>query len=379
MERPGGALRRMRQRERCRHGKKGGTQVITAELLERFQPAKEVQTLAADVQLRSARYSPCGKARVGGSFDARVRRWNASDDAPAELPAIEGHRGWIDGLAFRAQDELLFTGDSWGQLQAMRGYAAEQPELAWRHETAHDGWIRDLAVSPDGRLVASCGSDRVCRVWGADDGQKLHELAAYGRDLFRLAWAPDGTLLTGDDRGMVKQWRLDGSLVRAFDASKLYVLSRLQDVGGVQTLAIDRAGKRLAVGGVTPRNGDTVVGAPTLLLFDLATGEQTDQWKLGSDNDCFVADVHFHEAGFLALVTYGTPGQGQLIYVSPGEPTPLFTRKLTNPQSLSWHPAGQRLAVVTTNAGSNGNGRPVDKSGNYKTNQSPIQVFRIPG
>ena len=57
---------------------------------------------------------------------------------------------------------------------------------------------------------------------------------------------------------------------------------------------------------------------------------------------------------------------------------PIFSRKLTNPQSLSWHPGGQRLAVVTTSAGSNGNGRPLDKSGNYKTNQSPIQIFRMP-
>jgi WD40 repeat protein len=351
----------------------------TKELLKRFEPTKEVKTIVAEPQVRSARYSPCGKVLIAGGFDARVRRWDVSADEPAELPALDGHHGWVDGLTFRAEGELLVLGDSWGKLRCMRGYASDQPATAWQHESAHDGWIRDLAISPDGRLLASCGSDRVCRLWSAEDGQKLHELAAYGRDVYRVIWAPDGTLITGDDRGVIKQWRLDGSVVRTFDAQSLFVVSRLQDVGGVQTLAVDRAGKLLAAGGVTPKNGGTVVGVPTLLVFDMATGEQKFQWKLGTDNDCFVADVHFHDAGFLSLVTYGTPGQGQLIYVMPGEAAPLLTKKLTNPQSLSWHPDGQRLAVVTTSPGSNGNGRPLDKNGTYKTNQSPIQVFRLPG
>ena len=349
------------------------------ELLKRYEPAKDAKTIAADPQVRAARYSPCGNVLVAGGFDARVRRWNVAGDEAVDLPALDGHHGWVDGLAFRAKDELLLAGDSWGRLCCWRGYAGEQPAMQWQRDAAHDGWIRDLAVSPDGKLVASCGSDRACRIWSIDDGREQVKLAAYGQDLFHVRWAPDGTLLTGDDRGIVKQWKLDGMLVRQFDASVLYSLSRLQDVGGIEALAIDCDGKLLAAGGVTPKNGGTVVGTPTLLVFDLATGEQKHKWTLGNDNDCFVADVHFHHEGFLSLVTYGTPGQGQLIYVMPGEASPLFSRKLTNPQSLSWHPDGRRLAVVTTNPGSNGNGRPLDKNGNYKTNQSPIQILRVPG
>jgi WD40 repeat protein len=348
------------------------------ELLKKYEPAKKSDTIVADPQVRAARFSPCGKVLVAGGYEGRVRRWDFAEPDMAELPSLHGHHAWIDGIAFRAEGSLLVTGDSWGQLTCWSDYAAEQPAVKWRHEQAHDGWIRAAAVSPDGQLVASCGSDKAVRVWSIEDGEKRREIAA-DQDVLQIRWLPDGTLLTGDDRGFVKQWRTDGTLVRSFDVSILFTLSRLQDVGGVHSLAIDSEGKLLAAGGVVPKNGGTVTGIPTVLLFDIATGEQRARLELGVVNDCYVSDLHFHADGFLSVTTYGTPGTGQLLYVKLDEKAPFFTKKLPNAHSLSWHPDGRRLAVVTTSAGSNGNGRPLDKDGNYRRNQSPIHIFRIEG
>jgi WD40 repeat protein len=353
--------------------------IDSKELLKKYEP-KEAQLITAEPQVRAARFSPCGKLLAGGGFDGRVRRWNFEAEGAPELPALTGHHAWVEVVAFRAEGELLFSADSWGQLACWSGYTAEQPAVKWKHDQAHDGWIRDLAVSPDGKLLASCGSDRICRVWSIEDGTKQHELAGYGRDLLRVRWAPDGTLVTGDDRGIAKHWKLDGSLIREFNASVLYTLSRLQDCGGVHSLAIDKEGKWLAAGGSTPKNGGTVIGPPTLLIFDLASGEEKHKLTLGTDHDFVVADIQFHDEGFLSLVTYGTPGAGQLLYVVPDEKTPFFTyKKLGNCQSLSWHPDGKRFAVAGTNTGSNGNGRSLDKDGNYPGNKTPIQVFAITG
>ena len=136
---------------------------------------------------------------------------------------------------------------------------------------------------------------------------------------------------------------------------------------------IDAEARRLAA------LGATVTGPPTIFLFDVATGEKQHKLTLGADSDCYVADIHFHDEGFLSVVTYGTPGAGQLLYVLPEEGKPFFMRKMANLHSLSWHPAGRRLAVVSTNPGSNGNGRPLDKDGNYVGNKSPIHVLRVSG
>lgn len=352
--------------------------IDSKELLKKFEP-KQTKVITADPQVRCVRFSPCGKLLAAGGYDARVRRWNfATPDSP-ELPSLTGHHAWVEAVALRAEGELLFSGDSWGQLCCWSAYSAEQPALKWKHEQAHNGWIRDLAVSPDGKLLASCGSDRIARVWSAEDGTKQHELANFGQDLFRLRFLPDGTLVIGDDRGIVKQWKLDSSLVRQFDASPLYSLSRLQDCGGVHALAVDREGKLLAAGGTTPKNGGTLVGAPTVFVFDVATGEMKHRLTLGSENDCMVADIRFHDEGFLSVVTYGTPGSGQLIYIVPEEKTPFFTHKqVQNIHSLAWHPDGKRFVVAGTNGGSNGNGRPLDKDGKYLTNQSPLHVFALP-
>src|SRR5262245_33195945 len=354
----------------------------TTELLKKYD-LKDAGVIAAEPQVAAARFSPCGKVLVAGGYDARVRRWNVEQvtagetPAPRELPALTGHDAWVEGLAFRAEGELLFTADSWGMLCCWAAYTAEQPAQKWKLDQAHDGWIRALAVCPDGKLLASCAADRFVRVWNADDGIKQHELKLENSPL-SLKLPPDGTLLVGDDRGIVQQLKLDSALVRKFDASSLYTLSRLQDVGGVFALAIDKEGKLLAAGGTTPKNGGTVVGPPTLIVFELATGEQRHLVKLGTDNDCYVADVQWHDEGFVSLVTTGTPGAGQLLYLKPEEGKPFFTKKLTNPHSLAWHPDGKRLAIAATNANSNGNGRLTDKNGNYRGNSSPIHLLALP-
>src|SRR5687767_1643700 len=139
----------------------------TTELLKTYE-LKDAGQIAAEPQVAAARFSPCGKVLVAGGYDARVRRWNVEKDDRPELPAVTGHHAWVEGLAFRADGELLFTADSWGMLCCWSGYTTDQPAQKWKHDEAHDGWIRTLAMSPDGKLLASCAADKFVRIWNAD-------------------------------------------------------------------------------------------------------------------------------------------------------------------------------------------------------------------
>ncbi|WP_425615677.1 WD40 repeat domain-containing protein [Anatilimnocola sp. NA78] len=351
--------------------------IETPELLKKYQP-KQFKVIDADPQISSARFSPCGKVLVAGGYDAKLHRWNFQTEEFTVLSPLDGHHGWIEGFAFSPGGEQLFSGDSWGKLVCWNDIAGEKPTEKWQNDKAHDGWIRELTLSADGQLLASVATDHKLKIWSTADGSLKHELPIV-EDPRAVRFHPDGSLLVGDAKGIVHWLKVDGTVIKTFDGSILFTLSRLQDCGGVQCLAFDKEAKTLAVGGTLPKNGGTVVGVPTLLLFDLATGKQTHKFDLGDGQDVFVADLRFHDEGFLSLVTYGTPGKGQLLYVRPEEKAPFFIeKKLANPHSLSWHPDGKRFAVAATNAGSNGNGRPIGKDGKYLGNKSPIHLFAIP-
>lgn len=349
------------------------------DLLTKFEP-KEYAVVTADPQVLAVRFHPSGKLLAAGGFDGRLRRWDLSTEEPQELAALTGHNGWLHAMAFSNDGQRLYTGDSWGKLSAW-DLNGSDAQLAWSLDTAHDGWLRDLDISEDGSRLVTCGRDQVVRVWSAIDGAALFESRGHNNDVYSVRFHPQEPLIaSGDDRGIVKLWSAtDGSVVREFDASVLYLEHRLQDVGGVRYLAFDQKGETLAVGGTIPKNGGTVQGTPSILLFNFESGELTHTLNLGDANHCFVHEIILHQAGFVMAVTSGTPGQGQVIFQRPDDEKPFFvTTKLSNCHSVHLHEATGRIAVVATNRGSNGNGRRLGDDGEYEGNNSPIHLFQLP-
>lgn len=351
----------------------------TKQLLAQFEP-KELKVVTADPQVHAARFSPTGSLLAAGGYDGRVRLWDVSVDEPRELPALAGHDAWVQAIAFSPDGSFLYSSDSWGQVRAWDLYG-EQPQLAWKLAGAHDGWIRDVDVSPDGKRLVTCGRDQAVRVWTAVDGAFLYETRHHDLDVYCSRFHPSGEwIVTGDDRGMIKVSKAStGQYARLFDATVLYLEHRLQDVGGVRTLSFNRDGTTLAAGGTTPKNGGTVQGTPTVLLFDFDSGELQHTLNFGAATHCFVHEIVLHDAGFVMAVTSGTPGQGQIIFHRPADEAPFFSHtKIPNCHSLSLHAPSGRLAVAATNRGSNGNGRRLNKDGEYAGNNSPIHLFQLP-
>ncbi len=75
--------------------------------------------------------------------------------------------------------------------------------------SGHKGVVNTVSWSPDGKHVASGGSDQTVRVWGVVTGKELHIYSHHQGEVRALAWSPDGTCLAsaGDDQ-MVHIWQV---------------------------------------------------------------------------------------------------------------------------------------------------------------------------
>ncbi len=344
-------------------------------------PKELGKPITLDRQAGAMRFTNDGKLLAVGGYDATVRLWDASavNGELKELPAIRGHhRGWVDALAVGrvSNSSCLFSADTWGRLTCWT--LDNTPAAKWTNERAHDGWIRQLAMSPDGTTLASCGRDGIVRVWNAADGKPLIELKEHAEDVYAVAFHPDGTLISGDLKGVVRQWDLKANkTARTFDAAVLHKLDRIQDVGGARVLTFSRDGAHLYVAGATPKTGGFVECSPRVLRFNWKTGKQDFEWMLGEPKDGFVYELIELPDGHLAAVTSGQPGNGKLLLLKPGEKEPVFaTTKMQNCHALALHPDGKRFAVAATVGGSNGNGRQL-KDGKYPGNSSPIHLWTL--
>jgi WD40 repeat protein len=157
---------------------------------------------------------------------------------------------------------------------------------------AHRRWIRQLAVSPDGRRLASVADDMVCRIWDTANGEMLHELRGHAEQtpqhfssmLYACVYSADGRrLATGDRVGHVVVWdATNGRQLGAVDAPVLYTwdgTQRIRSIGGVRGLAFSPDGNQLAVGGVGQiGNVDALQGPSRVEIFDWQRGQRVGEF-----------------------------------------------------------------------------------------------------
>ncbi|MCC7423357.1 MAG: hypothetical protein IT428_24030 [Planctomycetaceae bacterium] len=306
----------------------------------------ELGSFKHDRPVISVRVDPTGQFFFAGAHDNLLQKW---DLALGTKQIVPGHRTWIRGMNFHADGQLMLSADYTGKV--IWWNPTESEPKPQREIQAHKGYCRAVAISPDKSLVATCGNDNMVRIWSAADGQLIKELPGHERHVYNVMFDPTGkALISGDLMGVVKHWEVGTwNLVRDLDCKVLtkFDPTFVADCGGIRGIDFSPDGKTLAVSGISEvSNAFAGIGKPTVVTFDLATGNRLKVMvpKENFDGTCW--GVRFDPSGEF-LVGVGGGGSGGMWFWKPTEDKSFHFVKLPSvAYDLSWHPDGLRLAVA---------------------------------
>jgi len=284
---------------------------------EKFKVVKELSR--RDIVFALARKPHTSQLFVGGS-DFTVCEVDL-DQAKPEIKELGRHDSYVTGLALAGT--TLVSGGYDGRLI----WWNIESRSKVREVDAHRKWIRGVAATPDGSVVASVADDMVCRLWEVESGRMIHELRGHAEltpthfpsMLFACAISPDGRhVATGDKVGHITVWDLEsGQKLTALEAPELYTwdpVQRRHSIGGIRSLAFSPDGARLAVGGIGKiSNIDHLDGKARVEVFDWQKGERTHEFASDQVKG-LVEYVGFHPRGDWLLAAGGTDKDGFLTF-----------------------------------------------------------------
>lgn len=161
----------------------------------------------------SAALSPDGATSYIGAMDGVYRL----DIESGEKQKLYEHQSYVSSVALVPNQPILISAGYDGRIQ----WYDLQDELVFRHLKAHDFWSWAMAISPDGRLVASVtGQYRVgsyeyqpapeqepsVRIYRVHDGTLLHSLS-HVPSVQSVSFSSDSRFLAaGNLTGDVRIW-----------------------------------------------------------------------------------------------------------------------------------------------------------------------------
>ncbi len=179
-------------------------------------------------------YAAGGEAGIVGI----VKSWKTSDGSP--MQSFEGHLDAAYALAVSPDGKMIATG------------AYDQKIRLWDVTTGkelamlkgHNGVVNSLSFRPDGKVLASASADRTVKLWSIPGGERLDTLSQPTKEQTSVVFSADGKQLFaagGDNR--IRVWLISAD---AKEGTNKIITSHFAHEGSILNLALSIDGKLLA-------------------------------------------------------------------------------------------------------------------------------------
>jgi WD40 repeat protein len=145
--------------------------------------------------------SPDAQFLASGHEDRIARLWNFETGECVQT--LSGHTGRVWSVAFSPNSQILASGSDdqtirlW-QVKTGRCYATLR---------GHTRYVRSLVFTPDGNLLASASGDYTVKLWNVESGHCVKTLRGEGW-IFSLAVSPNGRYLATNGETIVWLWEV---------------------------------------------------------------------------------------------------------------------------------------------------------------------------
>ncbi len=289
----------------------------------RIQQAQKIE-VASDL-LSLARLPGTEQLWIGSS-DSNLYVVDLAHDKP-QLEPLEGHASYVSGVIVV---ETAIVSAGWDRKLIWWNRESRQK---MRTVDAHQRGIRQLAVSIDGKRLATVSDDMSCKLWDANSGQLVRELRGhaeivpryeYPNKLFACAFTPDGKFIAAaDELCQVIVWETQtGKEMMRIDAAGFFTHDwdrNNHPWGGLRSLAFAPAGNRLALGGMKNQDVATIQGNGLVQIFDWQAGKPLHELKAGENLQ--FESLCFHPQGNWLMAASGGGSKSRLILMNPQDGT----------------------------------------------------------
>ena len=219
-------------------------------------------------------YAPDGKTLVSVRGPV-IRPWDPATGQERGLE-LESHQAGVAAVALSPDGKYLASAG-----ENVRVWVMATSKLARLISVSATA----LAFSPDGKTLASAGRDRAIHLWDAESGKEKGQLKGHKHGILGLAFSPDGkTLASGDTQATVRIWDVE--------AARETQMIDVKSIAETLSLAFSPDGKSLACAGAWNDTSFLPKGATlniqhvevtrkegyAVLLWDVATGKETQRF-----------------------------------------------------------------------------------------------------